>query len=151
VRKQKKSAVRLKRFVLLIIGILVLDQLTKAIFRGISANIPVFKFFSIALTTNTGSAFGLFQGANSILVFLSLIVIGLGVLFYEKLLAEREYWCYALIGAGVIGNLIDRAFFGRVTDFLAFSFWPTFNIADSAISIGIVALLVYWILDISRK
>ena len=50
--------------------------------------------------------------------------------------------CAALILAGAAGNLLDRAIFGQVTDFIALSFWPTFNIADSAIVIGAVLYLI---------
>ena len=138
---------RVRRSLLIMLVVLVFDQATKLLVRYYAVNVPVFHFFSLSFYTNTGSAFGILKGANLSLIFISLIVVGLGMVFYERVLGWREWWAFALIGGGVLGNLIDRVAWGSVTDFISFSFWPAFNVADSALSIGVAAVLVYWVLE----
>ena len=108
-------------------------------------------FFDIRYIRNTGAAFGLMarlpDGARlPFLVGVSLVAIGM--IFYLFVKAEKERVAYllslSLVFAGAIGNLIDRVMFGEVRDFLHAHIynlsWPIFNIADSAISVGIVLL-----------
>ena len=92
---------------------------------------------------NTGAAFGLFQGYTGAFVLLSIVVaawIGL-----ELLRTRTRGWptelALAWILGGAIVNLIDRLRFGYVIDFLDVRIWPVFNIADSAITIGVGLLL----------
>ncbi len=102
-----------------------LDQLTKFLIPGI---------------TNTGAAFGILQGQNIFLILLSLIVISIIIFYYKKYKELRLY--LILILSGVIGNLIDRIFFGYVRDFINLKIWPVFNLADSYSVTGVI-LLVY--------
>ncbi len=133
--------------------VIILDQITKAIilysmplYHSISV-IP--EFFSITHIHNPGGAFGFMADQSPVLrsmifLFFSSLAVCLIFYFYKK--TPKEYSLlaagFALILGGAIGNLIDRIRFGKVVDFLDFyvgSFhWPAFNVADSAISIGMV-------------
>jgi len=102
-------------------------------------------FFYLTHVHNTGSAFGLFQGNNHALFLIALVI--LGVLFYSaRGLYEQGGWWgeigVALIMGGAVGNLIDRFHYGHVVDFLDFRVWPVFNVADSAITIGAIGLVL---------
>ncbi|MBI2665171.1 signal peptidase II [Candidatus Woesearchaeota archaeon] len=57
---------------------------------------------------------------------------------------KKIYLLYAVLLGGIIGNLIDRLVYGYVIDFLHFSFWPAFNIADTSISLSIIGLIYYY-------
>ena len=104
--------------------------------------------FDIARVQNTGAAFGLLPGRRPFFIAISLLMIAFVLVYWWR---ERPTkWpvvvALGLVIGGALGNLIDRAFVGRVTDFLAFRFFsPVFNIADSAIVVG-VSVLVVWIL-----
>ncbi len=119
------------------------DQLTKA---SISYFQPHWQagFFQIALTTNTGAAFGILQEQNLLLIGISIVAIAFFIIKYKEIpqrpLAQTAA---ALVLGGIIGNLADRLFRGYVIDFLDFSFWPSFNIADSAITLGVIGLIWY--------
>ncbi|MCS7251541.1 MAG: signal peptidase II [Anaerolineae bacterium] len=127
------------------------DQLSKAWVRANLtlheswAPIPaVAEYFTFTHVTNTGIAFGLFREWGSILVPVVVGVIVL-LLFYTYRLSAARWPIQLAIGlqlGGAFGNLVDRLRFGFVTDFLDFKFWPVFNLADSAIVIGMLLLLI---------
>ena len=124
-----------------------LDQLTKLIIRSSipeGASIPLIPgFFSIAHLQNTGAAFSIFQGYTTLLIIVSVVVLFAIIYFYRDLATDRRSLIAAsLILGGLVGNLIDRVFLGSVTDFIAFSFWPAFNVADSAATIGVAILIL---------
>jgi signal peptidase II len=133
--------------VLIFIIIATADQLTKTWIRTfpLDSTITSFSFVHIIHIQNTGSAFGLFRGqSNPLAIFAS---TSLAVLIFLAIYVWRRYpalvtkWnsaAYGLIIGGTAGNLIDRLRFGRVTDFVDPGFWPVFNVADSAISVGAV-------------
>ena len=140
---------------LIIIGVvtLVLDQWTKSwahealIGRGV---VEITSFFNLVLVWNTGVSFGMFNdqgemGRWILVAVASLVGIGLLVWIYRE---ERFFarFTLTLILAGAIGNVIDRVRFGAVIDFLDFHVmgyhWPAFNIADCAIVVGAILLLV---------
>lgn len=133
------------------------DQLSKAYIRAhipLAGEIPVIEgLFSIVHFTNTGGAFGLLAGADDswrIPFFLTVSAIALGVLFqFLRQIPAGHYLLLTALGGvlgGALGNLIDRALVGEVTDFLYFQWrgwaWPAFNVADSFISVGITLLLI---------
>ena len=135
-----------------------LDQFTKALIIGhVSFNqtIPVMRgFFNITHIHNPGGAFGLMANLSPALrsivfLFISSLAVGLIFYFYKKTPPNYPWLsaAFALIFGGAIGNLIDRIRFGMVIDFLDFYVgnlhWPAFNIADSAISIGIGIFLYH--------
>ena len=109
------------------------------------------QFFRLTLGYNTGVAFGLFaNGGIGPLVVTGLIIVGLGAWFMHALRASEippvAAWPIGLILGGAIANFVDRLPDGRVTDFLDFGLgaarWPTFNLADSFIVVGLIILLV---------
>ncbi len=109
-------------------------------------------FVRIIHITNTGSAFGAFQGfslALTVIAILGLFLLsGLGFYMYRRypqFVNMPNRIALGLILGGDLGNLIDRLRFGRVTDFIDPGFFPVFNVADSAITIG-VFLIIYSLL-----
>ncbi|MDP7141405.1 MAG: signal peptidase II [Candidatus Woesearchaeota archaeon] len=133
-----------KYVVFLIAGIIVLvDQLTKLLVVGIDS-VPVIKnVLHLTLVKNTGAVFGMMHGQNVILIWVSLIVIGF-ILFYLEDLTESKAGLVmtALVIGGAVGNLVDRIRVGYVIDFIDFRVWPVFNVADSAIMIGVIGLVL---------
>ncbi len=134
--------------------IIVLDQFTKYLVETLRPNMVVIPgFFNLTYIKNAGAAFGIFQGKQFFLIGVSLLAIGL---FLFLLLREREektglLLALALILGGTCGNLIDRIRSGEVIDFLLFYIkqyqWPAFNIADSAISVGVGMLILVTLLE----
>ncbi len=132
---------------------LALDQLTKFVVRQTLEwhySWPATGFFRFTHVHNTGSAFGLFQDQNLPLLFVSLV--GVVVLAYIYQTQERPTHLLrvsiALMLGGALGNLIDRIHQGHVTDFIDVGPWPVFNIADSAIVVGLV--MMGWLLLVRR-
>lgn len=132
--------------------IIVVDQITKVLisnFMPEHQSVSVIPgLFNITHIRNPGGAFGLLAEAspflrNLMFLFISSLAVGLIFWFYKKTPPSHPILAsgFALIFGGAIGNLIDRIRFGKVVDFLDFFVgnlhWPAFNIADSAISIGI--------------
>ncbi len=113
-------------------------------------------FLRLYHVQNTGAAFGIFQDHAVILTIIDIIgaclVLWL-VLFMHRRLPFLNSLPFkltlALILGGTIGNLIDRLSLGYVTDFIDFSFWATFNIADSSVVVGAL-LLAYFVIRLSR-
>jgi len=134
-----------KRFLLTVFLVIIADQLLKLLILWNSGRIfKPFGFFQIKYTTNTGAAFGLLQDQTTALIWLSVIVIGVILFYYDKI-TKKNAVPVALILGGTIGNLIDRLAYGFVVDFIDFSFWPCFNIADAALTVGVLWLVfVIW-------
>ncbi len=133
---------------------LVVDQVTKMVVRATmhtGETIDGFVPYLINLTfvRNSGAAFGLFPGQRPVFVLTSLLVLFVIAAYWRR--ARPRQWpvviAFALVAGGSVGNLIDRAFIGRVTDFFEFAFveFPVFNVADIGIVLG-VAILMVWIL-----
>jgi len=121
-----------------------LDQLTKFFAKTLVSSIKITSFFSLSLLTNDGALWGMMQGYNWLFGLISILAIAGMIYFFNK--EELILWpqiSLAFILAGVAGNLIDRVIFGYVTDFIAFSFWPTFNLADSFITVGVLGMIIY--------
>ncbi len=118
---------------LISITIVLLDQLTK-----------FFAVVYLPYTQNTGAGFGLFPNSTSILIWISIIVIGL-IFYLSDKIPEKKYTqvSVALILGGTIANLIDRIRLGSVIDFIDLKIWPSFNIADAAITVGVIGLIFY--------
>jgi len=130
---------------LIVFGVLLLDQITKYLIKtNFAINEPLVlikNFLSITFTINTGSAFGMLQGFNTIFIFISFIALGVILFYWDKLKIKKDKLLVALITGGILGNLVDRIAYGHVIDFISFSFWPAFNVADSAITIGVIGLI----------
>jgi len=157
-----------KYWVLLIFcfGILLLDQWTKYIIvqkLRLYQRVEVIQgFFNIIHVRNTGGAFGIFGGEKGgigsvLFVVVSLIAIGAIVFLFVKIKENEKTLTlsFSLILSGAIGNLIDRLQYGEVVDFLDFHLstyhWPAFNIADSAICIGIGLMALELLIRDSKK
>lgn len=126
--------------------IIILDQFTKWLAREIIIEpITLTSFLSFTTIHNTGIAFGLFQGYGWIFTFVSIVII-VGLIYYYPKISEAWFpkLSYTFIISGAIGNLVDRIVFGTVTDFISFSFWPAFNVADTAITLGVIGLLIHY-------
>ncbi len=143
-------------FWLIILIIVLLDRITKYyIISRFSFNdiFPVIKnVFFINVLQNTGAGFGLLQGSTPLLIWLSIIVLGVILYFYERFSRNRSYLiCFGLIAGGIIGNLIDRYAYGFVLDFIDVRIWPVFNIADASMTIGLLWLLALAICSSKRN
>jgi len=135
------------------------DQLSKLWVRSnlaIGESLFEVGIFSLTHLHNTGAAFGLFQGQSFPLTIVA-IISAIALLFYalfiyrlSPLLDNRlSKIALGLVLGGTVGNLIDRLRFGGVADFIKVGFWPTFNIADSALTVGVI-LFAYSFLRLAR-
>ncbi len=132
-----------------------IDQWTKSLVRtNLALNetwIPIqflAPYVRIVNWHNTGAAFGIFQGNNSIFIVLAFVIIGLILIYFPSIPKSDYYFRLALSLqlAGAVGNLIDRLMRGFVTDFFSVGRFPVFNVADSCITMGVVVLLIgMWI------
>jgi signal peptidase II len=127
-----------------------LDQITKEIMirvigpeAGRRAIEIIPGFFQFRFVRNTGSSFGMFQGQSTIISILAIVAVSVLVFYFYR--HGRNDWLIGVaIGmqvGGALGNLVDRFRHGYVVDFLDFPRFPTFNVADSAITIGVVLLM----------
>ncbi len=123
-----------------------LDQLTKFLVSSMmSEGQKIGGSFSLFYTGNTGTAFGLFSGSNALLIWLTVFIIIAMLYFYADSKMEKMNALFlSLVFGGAIGNLIDRIVFGQVTDFISIVIWPVFNLADLAITVGVIGLIVYY-------
>jgi signal peptidase II len=135
------------------------DQLSKLWIRSnldVAQSLPEEGPFRLTYIHNTGASFGLFQDQSFLLTIVGFIGIVL-VLFFVFLVPRRFPFLDAKLGnlalglvlGGTIGNLVDRLRFGHITDFIDIGIWPIFNIADSAITVGII-LFAYFLLSSTR-
>ena len=123
------------------------DQVTKyLVYKNLALGQSIPEDFIIKITyaRNTGTAFSLFSSYGSLLLIISILVAVFFTIYFLMIdkpkLTMRLF--ISLVVAGALGNIIDRARFGYVNDFIDVGFWPIFNIADSSISI---ALTIYFI------
>lgn len=137
-------------YFIIIAIVVVLDQLTKYLIKAnfeLNSSIPLIDgIFHITYIHNSGAAFSLFQNKTVFLITMQLTVITIIVGYLVKK-RKKEHWVLlislSLIAAGGIGNLIDRAAYGYVVDFLDFRFWPIFNVADISVCVGCGLLVLY--------
>jgi signal peptidase II len=159
---------RLLPYIFLTVSAAVLDIVTKLVVQAnlkLGQSIPVIEdFFHITYVLNQGGAFGSRLGSNVFYLISALIVVGLVVFFLYREFGKNGYVDFALflILGGAIGNLFDRIRLGAVVDFLDFDFftinifgyhfdrWPTFNIADAEVTLGILILLASFIFGLGK-
>ncbi|NLY75085.1 MAG: signal peptidase II [Firmicutes bacterium] len=128
--------------------VLVTDQLLKAIVQAVMEpfqSVPVLKnIFAITYVRNYGAAFGVLPSQTWLLIALSLGVIIFVWVNRPKLRHHSLVFQIGLALAlgGALGNLVDRVRLGYVIDFLDFHFWPVFNLADTAIVIGVGLIII---------
>lgn len=135
-------------FFLIALAVSATDQLSKTWIRTnlvVGQSIPETGFFQITHARNTGAAFGLFYGQSFALTIVALV--GITAILLYALFTHRHFpfldnilskSALGLVLGGTVGNLIDRFRQGHVTDFIDVGIWPVFNLADSAIVIGVI-------------
>jgi len=147
-----------KPAILLIVALVILaaDQLTKAL---VVANLEVGERIGVFGNVvqfwhaqNAGAAFSLFQGGTLIFVAVSILSVGM-VAYFHRALRDRGAWLHAVLGivlGGTVGNFVDRVRQGYVTDWVSVGIgdtrWPTFNVADASLVVGICVLVAYLVL-----
>lgn len=153
----RESALYRTAYFLISLSVLLLDQWTKGLitrsFEVHQSSTVVTNLFDLTYVRNSGAAFGLFASVdssvkaivlNSVAVLVFLVVSAYALRSSHK--SIRLQLGFALILGGAVGNLLDRVRFGYVVDFLDFSIsghhWPAFNVADSAICIGVGLLFL---------
>lgn len=132
-------------------AVVAVDQIAKAaiteeISRG--EKVDVIGPLQFTLTYNDGVAFGLAGGGGIFVILLSVIaLVALGVFVGSAPEKTGTWLAGGLILGGAVGNLVDRIRIGHVTDFVLLPNWPAFNLADCAITVGVVILALTLILD----
>jgi signal peptidase II len=126
-------------------AVLILDQLTKhTIASGIAPGeqrrfLPAVQLVHVR---NTGVAFGVFSGGGALVLGFTLTALAVLLVYFARRPERPWLWLpTGLLIGGAVGNLIDRVGSGAVTDFIKVPLWPAFNVADMAITFGILALL----------
>ncbi len=136
-------------------AVVVLDQWTKYLVTKnfhLYESVPVIRgFFNLTYVRNKGAAFGLLSGSHGawrsvFFVLVAAVALAAVGMLIRKSEDKLSLVAFSLIGGGAVGNLIDRIRFGEVVDFIEWYYrsyhWPTFNVADSAISVGVALLAV---------
>lgn len=132
--------------------VVVIDQVTKAMAidafgppEALKSKSIIPRLLDFRHDQNTGAAFSLFQGRSTTLLLIGVIVIGVLIYYYRALPQGNPVLRIAVGGVlgGAVGNIIDRVRLGHVTDWIHFTHYPTFNIADSCITVGMFTLAVY--------
>ena len=123
--------------------VFILDRISKfLILEYIPLNSSInLKIFSLTHLVNTGTFFGLLKSASWFFVIFAAAVSVFLILKYKKFPDDLQP-VLGLILAGALGNLVDRLLYGAVIDFIDFHFWPAFNLADSAVSVAVVLILL---------
>lgn len=137
----------------IILGVIVifLDFLSKlTAVKYFTGGIKLTSFFNLALTYNRGISFGLFNNFTYSNYFFAALSIAISIMLYNWLKNSDNYKetiALGLIIGGALGNVIDRFIYPGVVDFLEFHwkqyYWPSFNLADSAIFLGVCILLIF--------
>lgn len=130
--------------------VFIVDLITKYVIQNHSAlqNVEIIKgFFSLTYAENTGMAWSLLSGKQAFLSIVSAIAIGVMIYYVvAKNVDQFTKIALALMIGGAAGNLFDRLFLGYVRDFLDFIIFgydfPIFNVADSALTIGVILLII---------
>ena len=133
------------RAALLLTVVLVADQVTKALIRGgidVGESERLVLGTRIVHVTNDGVAFGALAGSGLVLVVVLAALAGLVTWFVMHADRPLVWLPTGLLLGGALGNLLDRVRVGAVTDFVKLPAWPAFNVADTAITFGVVALLI---------
>lgn len=137
----------MKKFLSISCIVLVLDRIIKVLVQGLLSSDRLYiikKFFYLVYVKNIGAAFSILEGKSILLILIGLVALGF-IYWYVKTNKPNNIE-YALLFGGILGNLIDRIIFGYVIDFIGFEIggyeFPIFNIADIAIVIGAVFIII---------
>jgi len=150
-----KGTIKGLTFFLAALIVVALDQVSKFFIRANMTpgqSLPEEGFFRITYVTNVGGAFGILSN-QAFLITLTAIVGIAAILIYARYPLFNRMLVKIALGlllGGAVGNLIDRIRFGQVVDFIDVGAWPVFNLADSAIVVGVIIIIVY-ILFLARR
>lgn len=127
--------------------VLLCDQVTKALVRGGieqgAEHRVIPGLVTLVHDQNSGVAFSLLTGSDAGVLIITLVVLAGLLAFHARNRGRRLMWVVTgMIVGGALGNLLDRVRTGSVTDFVKLPAWPAFNLADSAITLGVVALIL---------
>jgi signal peptidase II len=131
------------RTVLVAVVVVAADQITKAIVRSqLDHEVKLALGIKLIRTSNTGVAFSVFSSGGPLVVLVALVALGALLAFFLSHLHRRLVWLpTGMLLGGAAGNLIDRVREGAVTDFIKLPHWPAFNVADIAITLGVLVLI----------
>ncbi len=151
---ERRKVINLLICSLVLIACIIFDLIAKKFTVGIDKDaIP--GFFKFLYTQNTGAAWSMFSGSTVALIIISVIIIALlGVyVFASKTKNALFYVSLGLIVGGAVGNLIDRIFLGYVRDFIKLEFmnFPIFNTADCFLTVGVVCLVIYYLIEVIKE
>jgi signal peptidase II len=137
------------RAAIVLLAVVVLDQVTKALVRDgvrVGEEDSILPGVTLVHVRNTGVAFGAFAGGGVIVVALVAAALAALIFYFATHVERRLVWLpTGLLLGGAVGNIIDRVRAGAVTDFIKLPSWPAFNVADMAITFGVLALL--WVIE----
>jgi signal peptidase II len=132
-----------------LVAVVIVDQVTKALVRGgidVGQEDSILPAISLVHVRNTGVAFGAFSGGGLVVVALVSVALAALLFYFVTHLDKRLIWLpTGLLLGGSVGNIIDRVRDGAVTDFVKLPAWPAFNVADMAITFGVLVLL--WVIE----
>lgn len=135
--------------------VLVADQVVKAVIEDhitLGEKIDVLGPLGLTLSHNRGVAFGLAGGSGFPLVLVTLVALGVVLYLFARNPTRPGMWvATGLLAGGAIGNLTDRIRAGAVTDFVDLPHWPPFNLADMAITAGVVLLVLIYLREVERE
>jgi len=136
-KKTSKNSAPIFSIILISITAVFLDQLSKLL---------VARFFPELIYKNSGIAFSIpIPAYISIVIAIFLVIAGLFAAYkFLDLSKKLAIFAISLVIGGAVGNIIDRIISGQVTDFISIWIWPVFNLADSFITIGILAIIVFY-------
>ena len=126
--------------------VVVADQVSKALITSsiaLGESRRILPGVSLVHAQNSGVAFSLFTGSEALVVAVTVLIVAAVLLFFAAQRRRRLLWlATGLVVGGAVGNLLDRVRIGAVTDFIQLPHWPAFNLADTAITLGVVALFL---------
>lgn len=151
-RRRRQVQARWWRFGILAALVFVLDQAAKIVVRMTlepRETIEILPGFSLSRVSNEGIAFGFFPGRQAAVAVLTVVALSAIAIALAGLVARNALVAAGagLLVGGSLGNLIDRLIHGAVTDFLDFSRWPAFNLADCGITIGAALIVIGLVQD----
>ena len=129
--------------------VLIADQVVKHVVENdivLGEEVDVVGPLKLTLSHNDGVAFGLAGGGGVVLVAITMIALAVVVYLFSRQPARPWMWvATGLLAGGAFGNLIDRIRIGSVTDFIELPHWPPFNLADCAITVGVLLLVLIYL------
>jgi signal peptidase II len=131
--------------------VLAADQIAKAAIEAQlvpGEDVAVLGPLGLTLSHNRGVAFGLAGGAGAPLIVLTVVALGVVAYLFARNPTRPGMWVAAgLLAGGAVGNLVDRVRAGEVTDYVDLLSWPPFNLADVAITLGVLVLVLLYLRD----